>query len=90
MLLPADQIAHFHTHGYLIVEHLFTADEAARIRAITAADPDIAERAKFNSNYDENTRGGTSGIDTRLVYTPTLDDDTHSACLLYTSPSPRD
>ena len=79
MLLTADQIAHFHTHGYLIVENLFTNDEAARIRAITAADSSIAERTKFNSNYDENTRGGTSGIDTRLVYTPTLDDDTHSA-----------
>ena len=53
MLLTADQIAHFHAHGYLIVENLFTTDEAARIRAITGSDPDIAERAKFNSNYAE-------------------------------------
>ena len=50
MLLTADQIAHFHAHGYLIVENLFTTDEAARIRAITGSDPDIAEEFDLARN----------------------------------------
>ena len=77
--LTPTQIQHYHTHGYLIIENLFTPTEAARIRQIAAADPDITNRANSNSNYDENTQGGTKDIDTRLVYTPTLTDNTYSA-----------
>lgn len=77
-LTPA-QIQHFHTHGYIIVENLFAPAEAARIREIAAADPEIAAEAKSNSNYDENTDGGSKGIDTRLVYSPNLSDNTYSA-----------
>ena len=77
-LTPA-QTRHFHTHGYLIVENLFTRKEAAHIRQIAAADPQVAAQAKFNSNYDEATVDRTKGFDTRLVYTPTLADDTYSA-----------
>ena len=77
--LTPTQIQQYHTHGYLIIENLFTPTEAARIRQIAAADPDITNRANSNSNYDENTQGGTKDIDTRLVYTPTLTDNTYSA-----------
>lgn len=77
-LTPA-QVQHFHDHGYLIVENLFTPEEAAHIRHIAATDPQVAARANSNSNYDETTRDATKGIDTRLVYTPHLIDDTYSA-----------
>ena len=70
--LSAAQIRHFHTHGYLIIENLFSAAEAGFMRQIAQADPRVEAEARFNSNYDETTPDSNRGIDTRLVYTPNL------------------
>ncbi len=77
--LTPEQIHHFQTHGYLIVESLYTPEEASHIRQIAESDPQIAAQAKSNSNYDEDSKNPSKDIDTRLVYTPNLADDTYSA-----------
>ncbi len=72
-LLSEDQLEQFRRNGYLVVESLFSPEEARRILDISRVDPQIAAEAKSNENYEGE------GVATRLVYRPHLDDNAYSA-----------
>ena len=72
-VLTHAQTQRFAADGYLVVDGLFDADFVGRTLELARRDRGLAERAKFNSNYEGE------GADTRLVYRENLDDDVYAA-----------
>ena len=72
--ITPEQVQQFETDGYLILENLIDLEDIDLILKIAQKDPQLAENAKTNQNYD-----GDEGIGTRLVYRGELSEDVYSA-----------